>query len=78
MDAALQWYEQVLAYRQLGTGVGGYSSLTRPDPDGPAVLDPSPAFLDGANGVALALLAAVTPVEPAWDRLMLLSGSLRG
>jgi hypothetical protein len=37
------------------------------------VWEPSPAFLDGAIGVALALLSAVAPIEPAWDRMLLLS-----
>lgn len=32
-----------------------------------------PGLLDGAPGVAMALLAASTPVEPVWDRLFLLS-----
>jgi hypothetical protein len=32
-----------------------------------------PGLLDGAPGVALALLAAATNVEPTWDRLFLLS-----
>ena len=32
-----------------------------------------PGLLDGAPGVALALLAAATPVEPTWDRLFLLA-----
>ena len=32
-----------------------------------------PGLLDGAPGVALALLAAATDVEPTWDRLFLLS-----
>jgi len=32
-----------------------------------------PGLLDGTPGVALVLLAASTPVEPAWDRLFLLS-----
>lgn len=73
-DAALLWYERMLSMRQPGSGVGGYFSLTRPEPGGPIVWDPSPAFLDGANGVALALLAAVTSVDPSWDRLLLLSG----
>jgi hypothetical protein len=36
--------------------------------------EPNPAFLDGASGIALALLSAVTPVEPGWDRMLLLSG----
>ncbi len=30
-------------------------------------------LLDGAPGVALALLAATTPVEPAWDRILLVA-----
>jgi hypothetical protein len=32
-----------------------------------------PGLLDGAAGVALVLLAAATPVEPTWDRVLLLS-----
>jgi hypothetical protein len=32
-----------------------------------------PGLLDGAPGVALVLLAAATGVEPAWDRVFLLS-----
>jgi hypothetical protein len=38
------------------------------------IWEPSRAFLDGAIGVALALLAALTPIEPQWDRLLQLSG----
>lgn len=41
------------------------------DPDGHRVDDPG--FLNGAAGVALALLSASTDVEPAWDRILLLS-----
>lgn len=32
-------------------------------------------FLEGRAGVGLALLAATTNVEPAWDRILLLSGA---
>lgn len=32
-----------------------------------------PGLLDGAAGVALALVAAATPLEPTWDRSLLLS-----
>jgi hypothetical protein len=35
------------------------------------VIPEDPAFLDGSAGVGLALLAAATPSEPAWDRLLL-------
>ena len=34
-----------------------------------------PGFLGGSAGIALALLAAATPVEPAWDRVLLLSAA---
>ena len=54
--------------------------LYRPDlPLGFSDLEPGgnpvdqPGLLDGAPGVALALLAAGTDVPPAWDRLFLLS-----
>lgn len=33
-------------------------------------------FLEGHAGVGLALLAAATDVEPAWDRILLLSGPM--
>jgi hypothetical protein len=39
---------------------------------GPNPVD-RPGLLDGAPGVALALLAAATDTEPVWDRLFLLS-----
>jgi hypothetical protein len=74
LNAALAWLDLALAMRQPGTGVGGFSSLTVPDPSGPIVWEANPNFLDGAIGVALALLAAMTPVDPAWDRMLLLSG----
>lgn len=34
---------------------------------------PGTGFLEGAAGIGLALLAAATPTEPRWDRLLLLS-----
>ncbi len=72
--ASLSWFERALEMRQPGTGVGGFSAYRRPDLAAPPVMEATPAFLDGAIGIALALLAALTPVEPGWDRLLLLSG----
>ncbi|WP_405058194.1 lanthionine synthetase C family protein [Kribbella sp. NBC_01505] len=37
------------------------------------VIREHPGLLDGAAGVALALLAASTPTEPVWDHVLLLS-----
>ena len=72
-DAANAWFERALAMWRPGSGVGGFSVFTLPDPNGPVVWKASPALLDGSLGVALALLAGLTPIEPQWDRLMLLS-----
>lgn len=74
LNAALAWLGHALSMRQPGTGIGGFSSLMQPDPYGPTVWEANPNFLDGAIGVALALLAALTSVEPVWDRMLLLSG----
>jgi len=75
-EAALDWYGRALAMFKRGTGVGGYSKCVMPEPNGTSVWEPWPGFLDGSIGVALALLAAVTPVEPRWDRALLLSSPL--
>jgi hypothetical protein len=73
-DAALSWYDRVLAMYKPGTGVGGYSKYVRSEENGAVVWEPWPAFLDGSIGIGLALLGAVTSVEPQWDRALLLSG----
>jgi lantibiotic biosynthesis protein len=72
-EAAVAWFERTLAMRVPGTGVGGFSAASRPDLTGPLVWEVSPAFLDGSLGIALALLSALTPIEPQWDRMLLLS-----
>lgn len=65
----------VFANRLVQDLVRGFDSdapLGFRDIDGDLRID-SPAFLDGAAGVVMALLAATSDVEPAWDRLLLLS-----
>jgi hypothetical protein len=66
-DVALEWFDRIFDYCHPGTGVGGFSVFR---PDGTLA---DPGFLEGAAGIGLALLAAVTPLEPRWDRLLLLS-----
>lgn len=70
-DAALNWYDRALAFFSPGYGVGGYCKRVRREGEG--AWEPWPAFLDGSIGIALALLGAVTSVEPQWDRALLLS-----
>ena len=65
-DAARGWFERALAMRR-PDGVGGFTAWTS---DGTHTgWQPAVDLVEGAIGVALALLAAVHPTEPAWDRL---------
>ena len=68
-DAALMWFERALQMRREAEGIGGYPAW-RPAEGGWSA---DPSFLSGATGVALALVAAATDVEPSWDRLLLAS-----
>lgn len=72
-DASMFWFEYALNMFRPGTGVGGYSKYTRHYDSDTETWEASPAFLEGSIGVALALLGAVTMMEPQWDRILLLS-----
>jgi lantibiotic modifying enzyme len=67
-EAARSWFEQTLAMRRPGRGIGGYEAW---EPDGARSADRG--LLTGATGIALALLAATTDIEPLWDRMLLVS-----
>lgn len=71
-DAARAWYERTLRDRAPGLGFGGFRAWSSGLTGNPDWRD-DPGFLEGAAGVGLALLAAVSPVEPAWDRILLVS-----
>lgn len=71
-EAALHWLEQTLAMRRPGIGVGGFQSLDLAG-EGRKVWRDDPGFLTGSAGIGLALLAALSPIEPEWDRVLLLS-----
>jgi class I lanthipeptide synthase len=70
--AGRYWFDRALAMREPGAGPGGFFALTGRE-DGGFDRDPSPSLLSGAPGIALALLAATTSIEPAWDRILLVS-----
>ena len=74
-NAARLWYQAGLDMRKPEGGIGGYEALVPERGDGDLKLGwgADPGFLTGAAGVGLALLAAVTPVAPDWDRLLLLT-----
>ena len=71
-DAARTWLEHTLALKTPGQGIGGYAAWGRDAEDTPAWVA-RPGLLEGTAGVALALLAAASPVEPTWDRVLLMS-----
>jgi hypothetical protein len=71
-EAARFWFERTLALQQPGRGIAGYFSWS-PGEDGALTWVAEPGLLTGAAGVALALLAAATPIEPTWDRALLVS-----
>lgn len=71
-EAARFWFERTLELRRPGQGVAGFQAWDIDEDRKPGWRD-DPGFLNGAAGVGLALLAAATPVEPAWDRVLLVS-----
>jgi class I lanthipeptide synthase len=68
-EAARFWLRRTLAMRRPGEGVAGF--LAWDSWKGGWVAERG--FLTGVAGVALALLGAVTAVEPAWDGVLLTS-----
>jgi lantibiotic modifying enzyme len=74
LAAARAWFGRTLRYREPGRGIGGFLAFTPPDDDlDRLVWNEEAGFLTGSAGVALALLAATSGVEPSWDRLLLSS-----
>jgi hypothetical protein len=74
--AARYWFDQTLALRQPGCGIAGFATRI-PEADGSIRWDPMLGLIDGASGIALALLAAASPQEPHWDGILLLSNPER-
>jgi hypothetical protein len=70
-EAARTWFARTLAMRRPGIGLAGYRTF-EPERTGAQWVD-DPSVFTGVAGIALALLAAVSPVDPVWDRLLLAS-----
>ena len=74
LAASRAWFGRTLDYWEPGQGIGGFLSFTPPDDDfNQLVWKEDAGFLNGSAGVALALLAATSDVEPDWDRVLLTS-----
>lgn len=70
--AAREWFARALAMRRPRAGFAGFRSL-EPDRHHRLAWRSAPGFLTGGAGIALALVAATTDADPAWDRTLLLS-----
>ena len=71
-EEARKWFRHTLDIRKPGTGIAGYSKYGLNE-DGERSELYDPGFIQGAAGIGLALLGAITGMEPGWDRLMLIS-----
>ncbi|MFN8011286.1 MAG: lanthionine synthetase C family protein [Holophagaceae bacterium] len=65
--AATDWTRRALDFHTPGAGLGGFRRRAR------SAWHDDPGLLEGSMGLALALLAALEPRDPAWDRCLLLS-----
>jgi hypothetical protein len=65
-DAARGWFELLLARRRTD-GLAGFVTLTGAE----RTPTPTTNLLEGAIGIGLALIAALSASEPAWDRMFL-------
>ncbi|MEO7729513.1 MAG: lanthionine synthetase C family protein, partial [Kofleriaceae bacterium] len=66
--AADTWFGRTLAMRRSDPIAGFPRAVPL---DGAVSFEAAPDLLTGATGVALALHAAISPIEPAWDQLLL-------
>ena len=74
LAAARAWFGRSAGYWRPGQGIGGFLALTPPEGEVNRLeWNADPSFLSGAAGMALALLAATSGIEPDWDRLLLVS-----
>jgi lantibiotic modifying enzyme len=69
-EATLEWARTGMAFRKASTGIAGYFTCDPDSTDRPLA---NVSFLSGVVGIALCLLSIVSPHEPKWDRLILLS-----
>lgn len=71
-EVARLWFTRTLAQRHPHQGIAGFLALA---PTSTTKLEwvADPGLLTGVAGIGLALLAALYPLPPAWDQLMLIA-----
>ncbi len=71
--AAREWLEKALDLERPGAPFGGFPCWAAAGPGGEFGWRDDPGFLMGTAGIGLVLLAAATPLEPTWNRILLIS-----
>jgi lantibiotic modifying enzyme len=69
-DTALYWYDQTLKFATYKDGFAGFK-VWRTEEYGGWIKEYG--FLEGVSGIGLALISAISDIEPAWDRSLLIS-----
>jgi|ERR1035437_6896790 lantibiotic modifying enzyme len=69
-DSAIYWFDQSLKMAVSEDGPAGYKTFRAPKYGG--IVDDY-SFLQGIAGIGLAMISAVSKIEPAWDNALLLS-----
>lgn len=69
-DSAIFWFEQSLKMAVYEDGLAGYKAFRTSKNGG---MENNYGFLEGIAGIALAMISAVSEIEPAWDNSLLLS-----
>lgn len=64
------WLDQTLQFRKPGTGAAGYLVLA-PDDEVTVSWKERYGLIEGVAGVGLSMLAAVSDIEPCWDRIFM-------
>ena len=67
-DTARYWLERTLQFREPGKGAAGYLTWGMGKNES-TELQPKLGLIQGIAGVGLAMVAALSDVEPSWDRV---------
>jgi lantibiotic modifying enzyme len=68
--AARYWLQRSLQFQQPGTGAAGFTVITA-DEQMNVIVAGRFGIIEGIAGVGLMLLAALSAIEPSWDRIFL-------
>lgn len=69
-QACRYWLDRTLQFRKPGTGAAGYLVLA-PDDETTVSWKEKFGLIEGVAGVGLTMLAAVSEIEPSWDRMFM-------